>query len=97
MTRNFVDLKDIGGRKPAIDLNKIDRSNHFINTADMQRPPNEKKKVGRKPKKDKDKAKYKKEVYLTESQDQQIRAYCEKNFTDFSRLVKSLLAKENII
>lgn len=96
--KSFVDLSDLGATsKPAIDLNSVANGNQFLNEADMQRPTKEKKKVGRKPKKDEDKATEKREVYVTKSQDQQIRDYCDDNFIDFSRLIKSLLAKENII
>lgn len=97
MSRKFVDLNDLAMNTPApaVDLSQVNSQNPFLNQADMQRPSGVKNKGGRKPVKDK--ANLKKEVYFTKTQEEQIRMYCEENFTDFSRLVKSLLVKEGIL
>ncbi len=96
MARNFVDLSDLTVTPaPAVDLNQVNNQNPFLNEADMQRPAGGKGKGGRKPVKEK--ANCKKEVYFTKTQEEQIREYCDEKFTDFSRLVKSLLVKEGIL
>ncbi|HFU75437.1 MAG TPA: hypothetical protein ENK66_04250 [Arcobacter sp.] len=78
-----------------------DQAEEVVKQASMQEQPKRKKILGKKkqgrPTKDKEPASEKIMVNVTPTQKEKIKNYVEKNHLTTAGLIKSLLAKENII